>query len=83
MLGGFPVCIAKDESVILALQWDYAAWTPPAASFAQEVQTLAGESGEKKPVTVVLSGQMSPLLQQNLQNRGWTLHERAVPGPLK
>lgn len=83
MLGAFPVCVAKDGNVILALQWDYAAWTPRAASFADEVQTLAGESGEKKPVTVVLSGQMSPLLQQNLQNRGWTVQERAVPGPLK
>ena len=27
MLGDFPICIAKDGTVIVALQWDYAAWT--------------------------------------------------------
>ena len=48
-----------------------------------KMEELAGQSGEKKPVTVVLSGQMSPLLQQQLQSRGWTVQERAVPGPLK
>jgi hypothetical protein len=25
MLGDFPVCIAKDGTVVVALQWDYAA----------------------------------------------------------
>ena len=27
MIENFPVCIAKDGTVIVALQWDYAAWT--------------------------------------------------------
>ena len=83
MLGDFPVCVAKDGSVIVALQWDYAVWTPGAAALADKMEQLAGQSGEKKPVTVVLSGQMSPLLQQHLQSRGWTVQERAAPGPLK
>lgn len=32
MLGDFPICVAKDGTIIVALQWDYAAWTAGAAS---------------------------------------------------
>ena len=83
MIENFPVCIAKDGTVIVALQWDYAAWTSGAAAFSGEVQKLAGESGEHKPMLVVISGQMSPRLQQELQTRGITVHDRFSPGPLK
>ncbi len=34
MLGDFPICVAKDGTIIVALQWDYAAWTAGAAGFA-------------------------------------------------
>jgi hypothetical protein len=27
ILGDFPICVAKDGTIIVALQWDYAAWT--------------------------------------------------------
>ena len=83
MIENFPVCIAKDGTVIVALQWDYAAWTSGAAAFSGEVQKLAGESGRHKPMLVVISGQMSPRLQQELQTRGITVHDRFSPGPLK
>jgi hypothetical protein len=83
MIENFPVCIAKDGTVIVALQWDYAAWTSGAAAFSGEVQKLAGESGGHKPMLVVISGQMSPRLQQELQTRGITAHDRFSPGPLK
>ncbi|WP_233140259.1 hypothetical protein, partial [Cellulosimicrobium sp. KWT-B] len=83
LLGEFPVCIAKDGSVVVALQWDYAAWTAVAAGFAAEVQKLASESGKSKGVLVALSGQASPRLKQELQSRGFTLHDRVNPGPLK
>ena len=62
---------------------DYAAWTSGAAAFSGEVQKLAGESGGHKPMLVVISGQMSPRLQQELQTRGITAHDRFGPGPLK
>jgi len=83
MLGDFPICVAQDGTIILALQWDYAAWTPGAAWLTKQVEDLAGHSGEKKPVTIFLSGQMSPLLQQELQNRGFTIQDKASKGPLK
>ena len=82
-IGGFPVCIAKDGSVVVALQWDYAAWTPTAAAFAEKLQRLGGETGAHKPVFVALSGQASPRLQEELHSRGFTLRDRLNPGPLK
>ena len=27
MIGDFPICVAKDGTIIVAFQWDYAAWT--------------------------------------------------------
>ncbi len=82
-IGGFPVCIAKDGSVVVALQWDYAAWTATAAAFAEKVQRLGGEGSAHKPVLVALSGQASPRLQEELHSRGFTLRDRLNPGPLK
>jgi hypothetical protein len=82
-LGEFPICIAKDGSVVVALQWDYAAWTPNAAAFADSIERVAGESGRHKHVLVALSGQASPRLRQELQNLGFTLRDRMNPGPLK
>jgi hypothetical protein len=82
-IGGFPVCIAKDGSVIVALQWDYAAWTATAAAFAEKVQRLGGEGAAHKPGLVALSGQASPRLQEELHSRGFTLRDRLNPGPLK
>jgi hypothetical protein len=83
MIRDFPVSIAKDGTVIVALQWDYAAWTPGAADFLTEVQHLANEPGQNKRVLVAISGQMSPRLQQQLQGRGITVKDRVSAGPLK
>ncbi|HEY4284582.1 MAG TPA: hypothetical protein VGM62_16085 [Chthoniobacterales bacterium] len=83
MIENFPVCIAKDGMVVVALQWDYAAWTSGAVAFLDEVQKLANEPGQNKHVLVALSGQMSPRLQQELQSRGITVQDRMNPGPLK
>ena len=83
MIGNFPICIGKDGTVIVALQWDYAAWTSGAARFLEEVQELATQSNEKRPVLIELSGEASPRLKQELQDRGFTLRDRVSPGPLK
>ena len=83
MIDDFPICIAKDGTVIAALQWDYAAWTPRAGAFTDAVKKLADEPGRNKHVLVAISGQTSPRLQQELQNRGIALQDRMTPGPLK
>src|SRR6516165_4938979 len=83
MLRDFPVCVAKDGTIIVALQWDYAAWTSGAASFTDDVQKLAGKSAQNAHVSVDLSGQVSPRLRDELEKRGITVQARLVPGPLK
>jgi hypothetical protein len=83
MIGDFPVCVAKDGTIIVALQWDYAAWTSGAASFTRDVQKLAGKSGQNAHISVDLSGEVSPRLREELQNLGITVQDRLVPGPLK
>jgi hypothetical protein len=83
MLRDFPICIAKDGTIIVALQWDYAAWTSGAASFTGDVQKLATKSGQNVHVSVDLSGEVSPRLREELEKRGMTVQDRLVPGPLK
>jgi len=83
MLHDFPISIAKDGTIVVALQWDYAAWTSGAAEFTNEVQKLAAQSGTNPNVLVALSGQVSPRLRQELESRGFTVHDRLAPGPLK
>jgi len=83
MLRDFPICVAKDGTIIVALQWDYAAWTSGAASFTDDVQKLAGKSGQSTRVSIDLSGEISPRLREELEKRGITVQERLVAGPLK
>ena len=83
MIGDFPIGIAKDGSIIVAFQWDYAAWTSGAAGFTSDVQKLAAQSGKNGSVFVALSGQVSPRLRQELETRGFAVQDRVVPGPLK
>ena len=82
MIGNFPACIAQDGMVVVALQWDYAAWTEAAAAFIPEVEKLAHESGNHD-VLIALSGDASVRLKRELESRKITLHERVTPGPLK
>lgn len=83
MLGDFPVCVAKDGAIIVALQWDYAAWTSGAAAFTSDVQKLAAQSGKNGKVLVALSGHVSPRLRKELESRGFRVQDRVAPSPLK
>ena len=83
MLGDFPICVAKDGTIIVALQWDYAAWTAGAAGFANDVQKLAAKADKNKNALVALSGQVSSRLREELEKRGFMVRDRLVPGPLK
>jgi hypothetical protein len=83
MIGDFPICVAKDGTIIVAFQWDYAAWTSGAAAFTEDVQKLAAQSGQNSHVLVALSGQVSPRLRKELETRGFTVQDRLAPGPLQ
>jgi len=80
LIGDFPICIAKDGTVIVALQWDYAAWTPTADKFSQAVQAQAKPDGA---CLVAITGTVSPRLRQELEARHFQVEDRLVPGPLK
>ena len=83
LLGDFPICVAKDGTTVVALQWDYPAWTPGTARVSSEVEKFATEPPRNKRVLVALSGQVSPRLRQELEARGQQVKDRVAPGPLK
>ena len=82
MLHDFPICVAKDGTIIVALQWDYAAWTSGAAIHRRSAKARR-KSGQSTHVFVGLSGEVSPRLHEELEKRGMTVQDRLVPGPLK
>lgn len=78
-----PVAVGTDGALILALEWDYAAWTQNAANFV--AQFKAAKLGKKAPTgyVIALSGDASPRVQKELQAAGVTLATRLAPGPLQ
>jgi hypothetical protein len=82
-LGDFPVCVAKDGTTIVALQWDYAAWTAGAGRFREQLRKFAEKNPANKKVFVAISGQTSPRLRQELENLGDGVKDHLSPGPLK
>ena len=81
LLGDFPICIAKDGATVVALQWDYAAFTPMADKFSRDLSEFTKDKGSHR--LIALSGTMSPRLRQELEARGDTVKDRLAPGPLK
>jgi hypothetical protein len=83
ILGSLPIALGVDRSVILALEWDYAAWTQNAAEFIADLKAakIAGEP--PTGYVVALSGDVSPRARQELEAAGVTVATRLAPGPLK
>jgi hypothetical protein len=81
-VGRIPVALGKDGRAIVALQWDYAAWTDNAVNF---IGLLKASDFGKKPsgLMIAISGDASPLAQQKLKEANIELNTRVVPGPLK
>jgi hypothetical protein len=82
-IGDFPIGVAKDGTTVVALQWDYAAWTSGAARVSDEIQKFAAKPPRNQKVIVALSGQVSPRLRQELEARGQVVKDRVAPGPLR
>jgi hypothetical protein len=81
LLGDFPICIAKDGTTVVALQWDYAAYTPLADQFSRDLEQFTKDKGHNR--LIALSGVASPRLRQELEARGDTVKDKLAPGPLK
>ncbi len=80
---GFPVCIGQNGAVIVAWHWDYAAWTERAGDFLTSLQQLAAAESKEGKLAVMITGQVSPLLRQQLEARKVQVFDRVVPGALK
>ncbi len=80
---GFPVCIAQDGSLIVALEWDYASWTANSANFVQAIKEGSFAGYKITGHRIVLTGEASPVAKEKLAALGIRLTEKALPGPLR
>ncbi len=78
MFRGFPFGVAQDGSIVLAIEWDYASWTPGVAAFLEELRAEMNTSG----MTVALTGTASPGIKTEFERQGYRLIEKCLPGPL-
>lgn len=81
-MNGFPVALAADGTVVVALEWDYACWTENAAKFVQAIKAGAREGWQIKGHRFVLTGVASDRVKAELAALQIGLVERALPGPL-
>jgi hypothetical protein len=75
---GLPVCTGVNGTAIVALHWDYAAWTERAADFVAGLGTGAPDA----KFAVMITGQISPRLRSELEARKVQVYDRVIPGPL-
>ena len=81
-VNGLTVCKTNDGTVVVPIQWDYAAWTPMTEHFITALKAwkfTAPVSG----YTVILTGVVSPLTAQALATRDVKVTTEALPGPLQ
>ena len=76
-LQGFPICLARDGSVAVALNLSYASWNPLTDRFITAL--LKPQGLTPKGFKVFLSGSVSPLLRQQLEARGIAVIDRLSP----
>jgi len=82
-IGNLPVCLTKDGTVIVALQWDYAAWTPMAGRFVESLHSIKPADFKPTGYRVVITGDASPAIQQAMKTLGVQFDIRQAGGPLK
>ncbi len=82
VLGGIPICVTGDGSVLVALDWDYAAWTQMGERFITALQQPPAGQQTASPLRIVISGLASDRVRAELAQRKIALTELAIPGPL-
>jgi hypothetical protein len=77
-----PFCVLRDGSVMLALYWDFARWSPTAERCAAWLPSLR-VGGEKPPsLTLAITGQASAKLCQEMEKHGIKVLDLQDRGPL-
>lgn len=82
-LGSLPVALSSEGNVIVALEWDYAAWTQNAANFIEQLKTATFGGKAPSGIVVALSGDASPMVKKKLSDAAITFATRLAPGPLQ
>jgi hypothetical protein len=80
-LGGFPVALAADGRLIIALQWDTAFWNERTENFA--TNAAAAPLGQTAPLVIAITGNATERTKAELAKRNVTLLTKIVPGPQK
>ena len=80
-LGDFPVAIAADGRLVVALQWDTAFWSFAAERFVDRASTA--KLGQTGPVVVAITGNATPRLKAELEKRKIGILVNALDGPQK
>lgn len=83
VLDQIPLAIAKDGRAVVALEWDYAAWTQYASDFIALIKESKFNKASPKGMLIALTGDASPLVKEKLQALGIEFRTRLSPGPLK
>src|SRR5208282_750563 len=81
-LKGLTLCQTNEGTVVVPIQWDYAAWTPMTERFITALKAQKFTN----PVSgyaVILTGVVSPVTAQALATRDVKLTTKALPGPLQ
>lgn len=78
-----PVCHAKDGTVIVLLEWDYASWTQNAANFLEHLRTVNFRGAPVTGHRLVITGVASPRVREELARQDVVLVEKALPSPLR
>jgi len=81
-LNGLTLCQTSDGTVVVPIQWDYAAWTPAADQFITALKAKKF-SAPAAAYTVMITGIASPLANEALATRKVNLMVKALPGPLQ
>jgi hypothetical protein len=78
-----PYCAMRDGSVLLALHWDYARWSPMAARAEKWLSSLQVDGKKPTNITIAMTGLASPAFRQEMEKRGYRVLDRLMKGPLK
>lgn len=80
---GFPVALARDGTLVVAIEWDYAAWTENAAAFIRAIKEARSGGKPIEKHHIVLTGVASQKTRDELLLLKMELTEKALPGPLR
>jgi hypothetical protein len=78
-----PCCVTKDNTFVVAIQYDYLAWTEQVATAAEKVLNLKNGKESYAAFVLFTSGDLSLRAREELTQRGIKIYDRQLPGPLR